>query len=280
MSNPRLHQSIAKILIQECPAIAYLRHREMGDTPQEQTAAMGDGLIFEALITGYGVEKIALIDYPDFRTKAAQEEKAAALENGLVPMLARKFAEYESDAEAIREQIMERFPALFAGEFQRYLEWQSDGVECAGTLDCLIMRRDTHPAFIIADLKKAASVAPRAIQRTAGAYGWDIQAAAYLEAVEALHPELAGRGEFLNVTYQTEPIPIVQVYKLTGEFLHIGRQKWDHAKRLWKACIAANEWPAYGDGVIPLSPLPWHALEAAESVVTSNDLDEVFPCPA
>lgn len=258
--TPRLHQSTAKTLIR-CPKRAWLEHPMLGGQRHESTAAMLDGCLFERLITGYGIDEIEVIDADSFRTKAAQEQRDAALAARRMPVLASKFEGLSRSAGIIAEKLVERIPEWADAQDQVYLEWESNGVLCAGTLDRLLLADDT---YTIIDLKSTADAYPDACARTVTKYGYDIQEAAYREAIETLHPRLAGRGQFVFAFYETQEPYCVTPCVTTGQMQRLGRARWDRAKALWRECMASGVWPEYvsqGEYAL-LDCRPWDLTEA------------------
>jgi len=257
---PRLRQSVAKWLL-KCPFLGHYYCAELGGRTTPDSAAKREGRLYEDLICGK-TDGVTLIDAADFRKKAAQEARDAAIEAGTIPMLAHDYEVALNVAEIIGGKIADflqahNLPALSEYQQQTELLWESDGCPCGGRTDLLhIGAKD----FTIIDLKKMARIEPSDIQRTIHQFGYDIQRAAYVEGVEATHPKLAGRGEFIFIGYQIEPPYFVVPFTLQGDWRGVGQEKWDMAKRIWMKCWEAQDWPDYAaqyGGIIEIGATAW-----------------------
>jgi ATP-dependent exoDNAse (exonuclease V) beta subunit len=267
---PRLSPSVAKHLLR-APSIAYHHHRLLGGVESEKTADMQDGNILERLITSHGVNEIVCVDAKDWRTKAAQELRSEVESNGGIAVLIDRYERYLSAAQSIRVKIERYLGPLELFQNQQRFEWQSDGVECSGVLDWLrISDRD----YLIVDLKKTSSAHPKDIQRSIIKYGYDIQYAAYKDAVETAHPHLSGRGKFYFAFYEAQAPHCVTIAELDGAMRILGESKWQRAKRTWRECLDADYWPDYSDKIVRVEAKPYD-LEDIEDT-TDEQLDRMF----
>jgi hypothetical protein len=85
---PSLSYSVAKILLTESPMHAYYYHPRLGGHVREQTKAMGKGQVIHKLLLGIGAD-IVVVRADNFRTKAAQELRDAAIAAGKTRRLSR-----------------------------------------------------------------------------------------------------------------------------------------------------------------------------------------------
>lgn len=251
---PRLHQSIAHILVNKSPAHA----KRAIDYRTEPSPAMERGLIIDRLLFGCGRE-IAVIEADAYRTNAAKAARKEALDAGKIPVLRDSLQEYEETVSAIRSALSAQ-GVEFTGESQVYLKWTApSGIECGGTLDHL----QRGPSFAtIYDLKTTACAHPSAITRSIVDHGYDIQHAAYVEAVETVYPQYAGRVSMEFLFVETEPPYAVQIASLAGSMAELGRRKWERAQRLWRECHRRGHWPGYSGGnVVSIEAKPWQLME-------------------
>lgn len=263
-TTPRLSPSLALDVL-ACPLKAWTRHRLLGGLDTEKTPAMLEGSLLEVLICDAGHEKVAVIDAPDFRTKDAQTQKAAALDAGQVPVIREKYEAAKATADIIREKIYARAPRFINAANQVRLEWTSSDCDCSGVLDRLFVDTDS---FIIYDLKKTECADPAKLERKITQYGYHVQHASYLEAVNSMYPQLAGRGAFEFIFYETEPPYCVTVARLDGALEKIGEFHWGEAKRIWRGCIEQNEWREYtrGDEVAILEATSWDIAQMGGAI--------------
>lgn len=258
-SEPSLSASIAHTILSQSPVHAWLRHPKLGNQPSKPTDAKDAGTLYHAILLGSdaSVEKI---DANDYRTNAAKEARDAARDAGLVPILAREYDAAMAACEAIRANLAKAGIVVANGQNELPVEWRtSEGVLCRGRLDHL---SKGHAQIV--DLKSCRSAKPDDCAKSVISYGYDVQAAAYVQAVETLHPELAGRVEFVFAFFETEPPYAIGPYKLDAEWRHIGGRKWARACKTWARCLATGEWPGYATGVTTLFAPPWAMAQELE----------------
>ncbi len=103
-------------------------------------------------------------------------------------------------------------------------------------------------------------------------YGYSIQHAAYVEAVEANYPHLAGRVTMAFLFGETERANAyaMNVATLGGTMRELGERQWRRAKALWCRCLATGEFPGYEDG-LPLEATPWQLAAEQEAQMPAGD---------
>ena len=262
----RLSPSTAKILLRKSPLIAWTMHRLGGDVSKEDTESQMRGRILDRMLLGVGPE-LVIIDAKDFRTNAAKDARDAAEAAGKLPILVGKLDAYNEVVEAWRAQLEERGCNMTSGMVQKRLEWESEGVPCCGKPDSIV----TDGKVTIYDLKSVEDASDEAIVRATVNYGWDIQAAAYVEGVEATIPELAGRVEYKLVACESERASAfsVNVKPMGRTMLELGARKWARAKRIWGECLRSGKWPGYAG--TPLEATPWQLSDELERSMGDND---------
>lgn len=257
---PRLSKTIAKALLDQSPAHAYMIHPLLGGEQTEPTPAMLEGSIFEALLTGYDEDRIVVVDAANFQTKAAREAKAEAIANRCWPITAPKFDDFVEAATILRKKMKYIIPDFFDAEYGVRAEWEASGVACSGVLDGINFF--SSGGWRIYDIKKCASAHPEAVAKAVTRDAWDIQRAAYTEAVETRNPAYAGRGDFVFIAYEIDPPYMVQCYHLEATFQELGERRWDHAKSVWKKCLASDTWPGYSPKpIVTVEATPWQTAQ-------------------
>jgi hypothetical protein len=245
---PHFSSSVAKELIARSPLHA---KAAVGKKP---TKLMDRGTVIHRLVLGKGKDYV-LVNYGDWRSKAAQIERDNARAQGLVPVLGCDFEEFALAAESIRVQLADRGIVL-DGESELAIEWEEQTehgpVMCKGMLD-----HCWPEDGLILDLKITEDASPSSVERTSENLGYAIQRAAYTRALEALHPGLAGRVGFAFAFCEPEPPYAINLAEPDGAFQHIGQQRWMRAVRTWAKCIKDNHWPGYGTAVNPLTTPSW-----------------------
>lgn len=252
---PGLSASIATTLITRSPLHAHAEHPSYGARGKAPTKAMDRGSVCHRLALGVGKE-FEVLDFGDYRTKAAQTARDAARARGLVPILREDYDEAAAIAARVVAELGRR-GIVFDGRSELALGWTEDTggdgpVECRGMLDHL--RADQRT---IIDLKFVASAAPASVERSAESFGYAIQRAAYVRALSALRPELAGRVDFLFVFAEVDEPYAINVCRGDGAFRELGERRWARAVTEWARCVRANHWPSYGEGINQLSVPGW-----------------------
>jgi hypothetical protein len=259
-SVPSLSQSIAHVLVSQSPLHAWQAHPRLGGgLREESTAAADDGAVVHKLLLGAGAN-VEILGYENYRTKVAQERRDAALAEGRLPMLARKYEQLQRAADAIKANLAGLGVSMQDGVSEVMVEWQETGlrgpITCRGMIDRLFLQSGR-----LFDIKKIRSAHPRTCQRHMIEYGYDIQHAAYTSAVAKLMPELEGRIEMLFLFVEVEPPYSVLPARPDGSLRELGAMKWSRALHTWEQCLINNRWPGYADSVVSLPAPAWALTE-------------------
>lgn len=260
---PRLSASIAKILLERSPLHAWQAHRLLGGgDDKDSTEAQNTGKILEYYILGHKQETIEILDFKDFRTKAAQAALEQAEAKGKTVMLKKEEATFLEMAAILKKNLSDR-GFDFNGKCGLRIEWESDGVACSGELDHFILGLGR-----IDDLKAVADASNKALNRAMVDYGWDVQGAAYLDWLRVAHPVVAERGGMYFHFCEKKKPYAVNPKKLSGQMLELGESKWARAKRIWKKCMKTGVWPGYPDD--ELEPAIWAMSQEMEKTITED----------
>lgn len=236
------------LLPPSCPA-RYKHDRDHGRPPK---ATFDFGHAVHSLVLGAG-EPIVVVDAPDWRGKAAREQRDAAYAAGHVPLLAADHAAAQAAADAVIAHPIAG--ELFAaGIAERSLFWQDEthGVWRRARLDWMTER---NGRTIVVDLKTSQSAEPRAIAKTVHQWRYWMQAPFYLDGVRALG--LADDPAFLFVFVELAPPHLVTVVELDGAAVAAGEAANARALALYAQCKATDTWPSYTDDIPVISLPPW-----------------------
>lgn len=248
--RPTLSSSVAQILCDRSPAHARAAHPRLAETPVVVEAKHYDvGSAVHSLLLEPHTALVCRVEANDWKTKAAQEARKAARELGLIPLLDRDADKVEACVAAIRPRLeaYSATPAFLSGQIERTLVWERDGVLCRARPDSLLP--DT-----VDDLKTATSALPRRWTRTIPDHGYDLQAAMYLDGVEAI---LGTRAQWRWVVVEPYPPFAVTVVVPGADVLEVGRAKFRYALKWWRECLSSNVWPAYPAEVVEAELPPW-----------------------
>lgn len=255
--HPALSSSGArKLLPPSCPA-KFRYDRDHGQPPKRD---FDFGKAAHKRVLGVG-EDVVVLDFDNYKSGKAQEQRDQAYADGKVPVLARENAVIDAMAKALADHPYAG--ALFnpgrGGKAEQSAFWTDTdtGVDCRARFDWL-PDVDRRGRLLIPDYKTAAEADPVEVGSTLHRFGYAIQAAWYLDAVAALG--LAERAAFLFV-YQEKAAPyLVTVAELDAQALLYGRHYSRVARRTFAECIASGRWPGYSDDNPIIASLPGWVL--------------------
>lgn len=241
-----------RLLPPSCPAL-FRHHQQHG---QHTTKAFDLGNAAHKVLLGSGPELVK-IDRPRWDTNAVKAEVADVRAAGGVPLKADEYDQIHAMVAALRAHPYAG--ALFDpahGKAEQSLYWTdpATGVRCRARLDFLPDRVDGR-RMLVPDYKSTNSAAPDKLSRVIHDYGYFIQAAWYLEAVEQLG--LADAPVFLLVFQEKTAPYLVTVVELNPATVHIGRRMGHWARQTYATCVETGVWPGYTDDVLLLGLPPW-----------------------
>jgi hypothetical protein len=227
----------------------------------EGSQAFDFGTAAHQLVLGDPENRVAVLDYPDWRSKEARAAADQARANGLTPLLRRQWETVADMADAIRSHP-EAATLLHAssGKPERTLIWQDkpSGVWCRARVDWL---RNQAPTVV--DYKTTKDASAETFSRTAADYGYHIQAAFYSEGIRALGIDPA--PTFLFVAQEKVAPYLVNVIELDDQALALGRTFMRIALNTYRDCKASGHWPGFSG--IELTTLPeWYLRQYDEDI--------------
>lgn len=242
---PALSSSGCKTLITECAAI--FRHEQDNREDDEPSNDMltGSAAHIANLEPQLWKERVVVIDANDWRTRAAQEAKSAALIEGKLPLLSKQMEIVLEMQAVFRREVGDQ---LTAGRTEVSYLWREyrRGVLMKGRPD---WRADD--ASLLVDYKTTGNVHPDALRARVFDNWHHVQAALYIEG----HEVLCGRTpDWLWIAQATKPPYLVTVARPTNATLHIAMERADEAIRAYAECQKTGQWPSYADGVVKIEP--------------------------
>jgi len=267
--TPSLNYSTAKVLLQQSPLHAWMQHSMLGGVKKEPTAAMDAGTLIHKLLLGEGHE-IVIGEFENFRTKDAQTWRDKARADNFLPILQHQFNEAFYAVEKIRNNLSLLDIDLMDGQNEFKIQFESDGVLCRRALD------SWNEALIqIRELKTINNACPAYCAGQSIRMGYDVEYAASVDAIQTLYPDYAGRIDFVFIFCELEPPYAVYAARPDGVFSQLGFSKWDKAKRIWKACLETNTWPAYAENIGSLTAPLWAVKELIEEGYDNFNFEKV-----
>lgn len=276
INTPWLSQSYAHILISKSPLHAWAAHPLLGGVSRPSTDALTDGTIIHKFILEKGADvAIAPAEWPDakgkmlpaveWRTNSAKEWKANALAEGKLPLLQHEAEAFITAAEAISTRFHRFDIPLDVAEKEVSITWDEQGkygpVHCCAMLDLLVLENGD-----IFDFKSTRSATLKSCRRAMTDYGYYLQDVVYRRAVNALKPELEGRGKMWFVFAELEPPYAVAKPRVTSNAMReMGERDWRRAVLTWEECLRTGKWPGPDeDGTGVLEPMPYALTDAME----------------
>ena len=240
--QPSLSSSIARLMLTHSPAHARAAQPRLNpDYVREEDEKFDVGTVAHALLL-QGIEAVRVVDAPDWRTKAAKEERDEARALGITPLLAKQWDGVQQMVAAVRDQLASFDcdpPLLTDGEPEKTLIWREEnGVWCRARLDWL------HTSGYAADDLKTTtrSANPEQWARSLFNTGYDVQACFYLRGIQ----QTTGKhADFRFVVCETAPPYAVSVVSLAPDAVELARAKVKWAINEWARCLESGVWPSY-----------------------------------
>lgn len=247
-----LSSGIAKLLLDRPPLWAWTAHPKLNPNfkKSEPKAAFDIGHAAHAMLLENG-KGIVVCEFDNWLTKDAKGKRDEARENGYTPVLS---ADYE------RTQEMARIAADALKVIGIDVNVTSNECTMIAEVDGVLCRTrpDIYSEGLIIDYKTTARPVDQ-FDRQASKFGYDLQAAMY----QRVAFELGKKCEWLFLVQETvAPYPVM-TFKPTGEFIEVGKRKFQEALAIWKNCIENDVWEGYSLEVQLLDCMPWDANDLA-----------------
>ena len=244
--EPSLSCSLAKILCFSSALHAHHAHPRLNPSAEPEHGDHFDlGTAAHALLLE-GRDSMAVIDAPDWRTKAAKDQRDAARDAGLTLLLAHVAQDVVAMVGALRDHLhlhTDGGALMFTdGQPEQTLIWCEDDVWCRARLDWL---RSDFAA--IDDYKTtSASANPEAWARTMFAAGHDLQAAWYLRGLRAVTgARLDDLSAFRFAVQETSAPYAVSVIALNHDAMFLAEKKCEYALEQFREALASGDWRGY-----------------------------------
>ena len=204
------------------------------------------------------------------RTKEGREQWAAFQADAK-----RKTVITAEDAEVVMQmgRSVWRHPAAamllhWQGKAETTHMWTdaTTGIECKCRPDWL-----TNDGNLIVDLKTTEDASPRGFQRSVANYRYHVQAAWYLNGIEAATGHRP--DQFIFICVEKKPPFAVGVYAADAEMIQIGAETAKRDLEVYATCKAADVWPSYSDQIEPLSLPAWMRPRADGSLPNPPEIE-------
>jgi hypothetical protein len=266
--EPSLSSTVARLVINRSPRHAWTAHPRLNpDYAPTEKAVFDIGRAAHRAILGRGDEYVA---YPDeylasngaASTKAAKEWAEEQRAAGRTPLKYEDCARIEDIAEAVTARLAEMRIAFDYTRSEIAALAQIDGVYCRAMFDNV----PENPKAPIYDIKTCEDASSDAVIRSVVGYGYAIQAAWYLDVWRAVTGE---SRRFRFVFVEKSPPHEVSVVELDAsggdaDWMDDARAKCAEARRIWRECLDANEWPGYPRVISLVGAPTWYRQQWAD----------------
>lgn len=257
-----LNVSTAKALLGSSPLHAHSQHPRLGGHRSKSTRAANTGTILHSMILDKG-KGLVEIHADDYRTEKAREDRDAAIDSHLIPVLTSEFRCLKRLVKIFSGRLAESGGIVLGGKSEVTVKWYEEHprhtTACRGRLDHVVNNADG--TVDIFDLKTTSvPSSPMEWSRTAFDRFYHVQAAAYTRAIEHAFPDKAGRVRFTFIVLELTPPYAVGVYRLSESFHCLGQLHWSSAVATWADCLTTGIWPGYSTGVTVVDA-PGYALQ-------------------
>ena len=252
--RPSLSASLISVMCDKSPAHAKAAHPRLNPNVEIESKTEFDvGTAAHALLLG-GMDAVQVLEFDDYRTKAAQAARDEARAHGFTPLLEKQWADVQSMTDAMSVQLEGYDPRPFTdGNAEQTLVWEERGVLCRARPDWLRDDGDMD------DYKTATSADPQVWSRRMVDHGCHIQEAWYRRGVRAVLGVTDPSFRFI-VVEKTAPYALT-VFQVAPDLRELAERQIDWALDMWAGCLAADTWPAYSDRVCWVNAEPWHEAQ-------------------
>lgn len=249
---PSLNSTLAKLMIESCPARVYFEHPRLSPPwPGRKTSkAMTLGSVAHAILLGHGKDYQVL----PFERRNSKGAKAAigAVDPDKLVILEHEYLNACSMVDSARTALADIDRHAFDSEYgYRELCLYARDASGAMTRALVDWYGDRHPAGVQCwDYKTTeGSANPDTLHWHMNRQGWAMQAAFQERILSMLKPELRGKLRFRFFVQEMEPPWLASVIEPDPGAMLLAHKAVAVAIGLWQRCLSADMWPGYSTDV-------------------------------
>ena len=259
-------------MLRKTPLHAMIDHPRLNPDFESSNKRKFDfgGAAHDYVLRGGGA--VSVLDFPDYRTKAAQSERDAALALNKLPILAHDWMAIQDMEQALRRQIAGidgHKDGLANGKPECAIFWQEDGLWFRTMPDWI-----TDDGWL-EDYKTTGIGGPK--QFMEGVFvdkGYHIQAFMGLRGYHAVTGQNAKGFRFW--VQETEYPHAVYCVTVHNTMMEVAEADFEHGKFMFGRCMETGIWPGYP--VKPFEVYPsFRANRNFEDVKTAKNTFEATP---
>ena len=257
--EPSVSKSTLHTLLTKSPLQAFNEHPRLGGLKGDMSPRADLGTAAHAALLG-GDERLVVLPYDSFRSKAAREDRDAAYNEGKIPVL-EQTAEQVSAMAAVAREAFSRLLGrdLDDSDREHTMIWeQQDSLDstswCRARPDVF-----THDRQWMIDYKTASTCHPlNWSKQTIASGGYDLQHAHYLSGAGHLGFH---ETRFGFLVQEIEPPYACSLVTLSNEWADLAQHKRAFGMRLWSKLMAANVWPGHDGGIVEVDMPKYEAFK-------------------
>lgn len=285
--EPSLSAGTARTLVEATPLHAWTANERLNpEFERTENSAFDVGSAAHMMLTGRGAH-IHEVDAPDWRSKAAKEEREYAYARGMTPLLVEQAGKVRTFVRSCREQMRAHGigDPFDGGDNEKTLVWRSPaGDRSAPTrstpmiwsramVDCIDAENR-----IFYDYKTTAAYAdPERWIKTGMDTGIDLRVAHYLEGASRL---LGPGWRYRLVIQEKAPPYALCVLELDQNTVEIGARKLGLAKMLWRRSLDTGVWPGWTTEIVPIGAPPFYEARWMGRETSGDDHRKKHPSQA
>jgi len=261
-ATPSLSSTIAKLIIRQSPLHAWTASPRLNPAWEPKDSKTFDiGRAAHRAILGKGGDYVAIpTDILASNGAASTKEAKAFIEDaraaGMTPLKESEVDQIGAMQSAVTHQLAAMRINLDPARSELVAIGDVGGVMCRAMVD----NAPTDARLPLYDLKTTTDAHPDAIIKAVETYGYDLQAAHYLDTWEAATGE---RRKFRFIFVEKAPPYACSVVQLhddpdsESDWMLTARSKARECRRIWAECLAADYWPGYPPQVQIIGARGW-----------------------
>lgn len=261
--QPSLSSSLARLILNRSPLHAWTAHPRLNPAWEPTEKKTFDiGRAAHRAVLGAGGDYVA---YPiemlaSNGAASTKEAKAWAEEQrgeGRTPLKQDEVDNIGEMAMRCHHQLVDYGIEIDPARSEMTALAEIDGCWCRAMID----NAPRDPRQPLLDFKTCEDASPDAIVRHVESYGYDVQAAHYLDVWKAATGE---DRDFLFIFQEKEPPHAIAVVRLlnsaghSGDWMEDAREKVHTARQTWARCLQDDHWPAYPPMIIEIGARAFH----------------------